>query len=232
MNPYFNCPFSPVIIPGQPMGGTIPQMQPQYLQPGMMQLQPGIVPMYQLPGTFMPGMENMYPMDMEDQMDVGPGTASPGDPPPILSDNPVVPSITAFKELTGYPNYGNPSGNADILYTGNRGVWNFNLPAFLSVPGQITTGRLVIRGVLDDHSSVPVNRYSARITFNGTQVFSGRLSLEHGRPVGGRFTNWRELTFEVSNVRRNNRVVIVNTSNAGDQDWMGIDWMELRLGVR
>jgi hypothetical protein len=91
---------------------------------------------------------------------------------------------------------------------------------------------LIIRGVLDDHSNVPVNRYTARITINGTVVHNGRLMLEHGVPVGGIFTNWREIPLNVPNLRRSNTVMIENTSTAGTDDWIGLDWMEMRLLTR
>jgi len=147
---------------------------------------------------------------------------------PVLSNNPATTAIVLFKELTGYPNYGNPSGNADILYTGDQGVWTFGIQPFLFVPGNLR-GQIVIRAVLDDHRDVPVNRYSATITINGTVVHTGRLPLVHGTPAGGRFDNWRLLTFNIPNLRRNNRVVIVNTSDTGPNDWIAFDWMELRL---
>ena len=122
---------------------------------------------------------------------------------PLLSNNPATVNITLFKELTAFANYGNPSRNADILYTGNQGTWTFESPAFLFVPGN-QRATIVIRAVLDDHSNVPVNRYSARITINVTVVHNGRVLLEHGSPAGGMFTNWRELTFNVPNLRRSN----------------------------
>ncbi len=153
------------------------------------------------------------------------------DPPPLLSNNPATATIVLFKELTAYPNYGNPSRNADILYTGNRGTWTFESPAFLLVPGNLRA-QIRIRAVLDDHSNVPVNRYSARITVNGNVVHNGRLNLVHGMPAGGIFTNWRDLTFNVTNLRRVTRVTIENTSTAGPDDWIGLDWMELRLVPR
>ena len=148
--------------------------------------------------------------------------------PPLLSNNPVTTNVTLFKELTAFPNYGNPSRNADILYTGTQGTWTFNSPAFLLVSGN-QRARIVIRAVLDDHSNVPVNRYSARITINGSVVHNGRVNLEHGSPAGRMFTNWRDLTFNISNLRRSNRVTIQNTSSTGRGDWIGLDWMELRL---
>lgn len=153
------------------------------------------------------------------------------DPPPILSNNPATANISLFKELTAYPNYGNPSRNADILYTGNQGTWTFQSPAFLFVPGN-QRARIIIRAVLDDHSNVPVNRYSARITVNGTVVHNGRVPLDHGTPAGGIFTNWRDLSFNVANLRRVNRVTIQNTSTAGTDDWIAFDWMELRISPR
>jgi len=132
--------------------------------------------------------------------------------------------------MTAYPNYGNPSRNADILYTGNTGTWMFEAPAFILVPGR-QRAQLVIRAVLDDHTT-PVSRYSARITINGDVVHNGRVPLEHGTPAGGMFTNWRDLTFNVNNPRRSNRITIVNTSSANPDDWIGIDWMEMRLTIR
>ncbi len=158
------------------------------------------------------------------------GAGRVGDPPPILSNNPATVRIVLFKQLTGYPNYGNPSGNADILYTGNTGVWTFTLPPpFFTILG--LRGQLAIRAVLDDHQNVPVNRYSARITVNGNVVHNGAVPLVHGVPAGGRFTNWRELTFNITALRRNNRIVMENTSRAGDNDWIGLDWMEMRLNT-
>lgn len=150
---------------------------------------------------------------------------------PILSNRPEVIRITAFKELVGYPNYGNPSGNADILYTGNTGRWTFTIPPILFVPGNLNA-QLVIRAVLDDHSAVPERNYSATISINGSIVHRGRLPLQHGRPAGQKFTNWSELTFNVPRLLRNNTVQIVNTSNTGESDWIGLDWMELRLTPR
>lgn len=152
-------------------------------------------------------------------------------PPPLLSNNPAVSNIVLFKELTAYPNYGNPSRNADILYTGNQGTWTFDMPAFLFIPGNLRA-RLVIRAVLDDHFNVPVNRYSARITVNGNVVHRGQVPLAHGAPAGGMFNNWSELTFNVPNLRRNVRVTIENTSNTGPDDWIALDWMELRFTPR
>lgn len=151
--------------------------------------------------------------------------------PPVLSNNPAVTNIVLFKELSGYPNYGNPSRNADILYTGNQGAWTFELPAFLLIPGRMRA-QLTISAVLDDHLNVPVNRYSARITINGNVVHTGRLPLEHGEPAGGMFLNWRNLTFNISNLRRVNRIVINNTSGTGPDDWIAFDWMEIRLLTR
>jgi hypothetical protein len=148
-------------------------------------------------------------------------------PQPVLSNNPPVSRIVLFKELTGYPNYGNPSGNADILYTGNRGVWTFNIPGIFAF-GDAFSGRLVISAVLDD-SDAQINLYSANITINGRTVHTGRLPLVHGRPFGQRFDTWRPLTFNVPDLRRNNRIVITNTSNAGPNNWIGLDWMELRI---
>lgn len=150
---------------------------------------------------------------------------------PITSNNPATTNIVLFKQLTGYPNYGNPSRNADILYTGDQGSWTIELPAFFLIPGRLRS-QLIISAALDDHQNAPANRYSARITINGNVVHNGRLPLSHGTPAGGMFMNWGQLTFPISNLRRVNRITIVNTSNASPDDWIGLDWMELRVFPR
>ncbi len=152
------------------------------------------------------------------------------DPAPILSDNRTETEIVVFKQLSGYPNYGNPSLNADILYTGNKGDWVLNIPSFLLFSGGFDA-KIIIRAVLDDHLHVPLTRYSAKITVNGNVVHNGRLLIEHGMPVGTMFTNWRDLTFSVP-ARAGNRITIENTSSAGPWDWIGLDWIELRLRPR
>ena len=162
---------------------------------------------------------------------IGPATQSLADPPPLLSNNPAVVTMNLFKELTAYPNYGNPSRNADILYTGNRGSWSFESPAFLFVPGNLRA-QIIIRAVLDDHSNVPINRYSLRIRINGNIVHDGRVPLEHGSPAGVMFTNWRELSFNIPNMRRATQVTIENTSTANPNDWIAFDWMQVRFMPR
>lgn len=153
-------------------------------------------------------------------------------PQPILSNQDPSRVLVLRKELTGYPNYGNPSGNADILYTGTQGTWNFGLPPLMAlVLNNARRVELVIRGALDDHTNVPVNRYSMTVTFNGQRQNFNRLPFVHGSPVGQRFTNWNELTLNVTPrlATLNNRVTIRNTSNAGANDWIAFDWMELRF---
>lgn len=153
-------------------------------------------------------------------------------PQPILSNPNPSRVLVLRKELSGYPNYGNPSGSADILYTGTQGTWTFNLPTLLAlVLNSARRVELVIRGALDDHYNVPENRYSMTVTFNGTRQNFTQLPFVHGRPSGQRFTNWNELTLNISprSAGINNRVTIRNTSNAGDNDWIAIDWIELRF---
>ena len=175
-----------------------------------------------------------YPFDMYGSAETFaavPAVMRQADPPPLLSNNPVTTNIVLFKQLTAYPNYGNPSRNANILYTGNTGTWTFESPAFLFVPGR-QRAQITIRAVLDDQGMVPASQYSARITVNGDVVHNGRVPLEHGTPVGGIFVNWRDLTFDINNLRRINRITIENTSSAGPNNWIGLDWMEIRLSVR
>lgn len=203
------------------------QEAPYFSQPIMQEQQ------YPQPTMTMPQFEPMQtPYSLNQNTDAAADARSamimPDDPPPRLSNNRVTANVVLFKELTAYPNYGNPSRNADILYTGNVGTWTFDSPAFLFVPGN-QRAQIRIRAVLDDHASVPVNRYSARITINGVVVHNGRVALDHGTPVGGMFTNWRDLPFAITNLRRNTRVTIENTSTAGADDWIALDWMEIRF---
>lgn len=149
---------------------------------------------------------------------------------PILSNNPPVTTLTLFKELSGYPNYGNPSRNADILYRGNRGEWTFEVPPFFFIPG-LLRAQLAISAVLDDRTT-PVSQYSAVISVNGRVVHRGPLPLEHGRPFAQPFINWRTLTFNVPDIRRVNRIEITNTSTGLPDDWIGLDWMEMRFSRR
>jgi len=209
--PYMRCPFLGQ-CPDIPYTQRSPELQgQQYSQQSM-------------PAPQYYSMQDSYGM-YEDASGVG---SSMSRVDPILSNNPATFNITLFKELTAYANYGNPSRNADILYTGNRGTWTFESPAFLFVPGNLRA-QIRIRAVLDDHANVPVNRYSARITINGNVVHNGLVPLAHGTPAGGIFTNWRDLPFNITNLRRSTRVTIENTSTAGADDWIAFDWMELRL---
>jgi len=206
---------------------AIPPAQPPVMPPLAFPPVNKTVPMYS-PYIYLSGMNDMDGMDDMDYMDSTPSTAKPGDPPPVLSNPTPIPGTFLLKELTGYANYGYPSGNADILYTGNRGAWNFLLPYWLPSP-QSLRGQLLIRTILDDHTDVPVTSYSLTITINGSVQFSGLAPMQHGSPPGGRFINWTLFTLNVPNLSRNNRVVITNTSTAGTNDWMAFDWMELRL---
>lgn len=222
MLPYYSIPFVSYNVPGMYNPQIQQQFVPQYTQTAS--VYPAASPQIYAQ-NFSQDLYDSYGLyDMEMLP-----SDRPNDPQPVLSNNPTANTINLFKELTGYPNYGNPSGNADILYTGNRGAWTFQLPLALTAIGDNLRGQILIRAVLDDHYDVPANRYSANISVNDRTVHSGRLNLEHGRPEGGRFNNWRTLTFNVNNLRRNNRVVIVNTSSTGRDNWIAFDWMELRL---
>jgi hypothetical protein len=224
--PSAQAPIAPTapIAPIMPNIPPMPIMMPMYPQENY----PALPEM-----DFMNETNPMYDFDNINKTEETEFSNSPQrQPQPVLSNNPPIINISLFKELTGYPNYGNPSNNADILYTGTQGTWTFNVPAALLLSGT-QTAQVLVRAVLDDHLNVPVNRYSARITVNGVNVHNGPVPLEHGVPVGSRFTNWRTLTFNIGNLRRaNNRITIINTSTAGPGDWIGFDWMELRVSLR
>ena len=200
------------------------QEMSNFSQPVMQQYPQQFMPMPQFEPAQAPYSLNQ---NTDTTADVGSSMLLPDDPPPLLSNNRVTANVVLFKELTAYPNYGNPSRNADILYTGNVGTWTFETPAFLFVPGNLRA-QIRIRAVLDDHANVPVNRYSARITINGSVVHNGRVPLDHGTPAGGIFTNWRDLPFPITTMRRVTRITIENTSTSGADDWIGLDWMEIR----
>jgi hypothetical protein len=147
---------------------------------------------------------------------------------PFISRHPATANITFTKLLSAYPNYGNPSKNADILYSGNKGSWNIAVPSYLLIPDKLKA-QLIIRAALDDHIKVPANRYAVKIFINGVQLYGGRFALEHGSPAGSVFANWKELSFSVQNLREDNTITIENISSAGTADWIGFDRMELRL---
>lgn len=223
---YFQQPYNITGYNNMPQMPQMPQMYQHQFMPLNQMYQP-----YQFnPMQFMPSM-GAFPSEGMQNMSQNPAATAASDPPPVLSNNPVTTNIVLFKELTGYPNYGNPSRNADILYTGNTGTWTFDIPTIIGALGNQRV-QLVIRAVLDDHYNVPVSSYSARITVNGNVVHTGPVPLQHGVPAGGIFTNWSNLTFNVSNLRRSNRIVIQNTSRVGPNDWIAIDWMEMRLARR
>jgi hypothetical protein len=176
-----------------------------------------------------------YPYGLDEDTEIYFGKEETGEerqpPQPIVTNPTPTTSIILRKELTGYPNYGNPSRNADILYTGTEATYTFNIPPFLFIPGQLNAF-LIFRGVLDDHYNVSENLYTASINVNGREAFSGRVPFVHGRPAGTVFENWNNLRVNVTNFRRNNTIRIRNTSRAGSSDWIGLDWIEMRLTPR
>ncbi len=149
-------------------------------------------------------------------------------PSPFISKQAAALNISLIKQLGAYPNYGNPSKSADILYTGSKGAWDIEIPHFLLNSGSLKA-KLIIRAVLDDHAGVSPGSYAARIYANGALLHRGRLPLEHGTPVGNVFTNWKELSFILRTPVRENKIVIENISACGARDWIGFDRMELRL---
>jgi len=177
----------------------------------------------EVPVASYPGMHEMHGRNFISNIDAS-------QLQPILTNNPAVTNLSLFKELSGYPNYGNPSRNADILYRGNQGVWTFEVPPFFFIPG-LLSAQLYIRAVLDDRTT-PVALYSATIRINGRVVHQGPLPLEHGRPFGQPFINWNTLIFNVPDIRRINRIEIINTSIGLVDDWIGLDWMEMRFSRR
>ena len=148
-------------------------------------------------------------------------------PASLLSEGRNETEIVLFKQLAGSTRYGSPASGADVLYTGTRGEWLFELPPFLLFSRGFEA-KLIIRAALDDHMRVPLERYRARISVNGTPVHDGRLFLEHGAPCGGPFLNWRDMTFSFP-LRARVRVAVENTSEASERDWLAINSMELRL---
>ncbi|ABR49121.1 conserved hypothetical protein [Alkaliphilus metalliredigens QYMF] len=73
-----------------------------------------------------------------------------------------------------------------------------------------------------------MRQYSATISINGRVVQRGPVPLEHGRP----FVNWGALIFDIPDIRLINRIVITNTSTGLPDDWIGLDWMEMRFSRR
>jgi hypothetical protein len=232
-------PNIPHMMPNENMHSSIPHMMPNenmhpYI-PHMMpnaNLNPSMCPFAQ-ENIYMPQKSNPAYMPFEkwdDNIDYDEDDLKYADPkaaPPLLSNNPCKRNLILYKNLSAYPNYGNPSGNADILYTGNNGIWTFSMPKYFLMESPIKA-KLTISMCLDDHSDSPIKKYSAKINFNGTNLHSGPIpNIEHGKPKGSKFTNWLELTFEITNLRHISQLKIINTSKTNPSDWIGIDWLKL-----
>ena len=130
------------------------------------------------------------------------------------------------KELSGYNNYGQNDGRADVLYSGDVGSWTFADPC-----GDTDVAYLQITVALDDHYDVPVGNYELDVYVNGKRVTSGYaddLGLRHGAPYGQRFGNWQHLWVQVKPAGQY-RIDIHNRSGLPQEHWIAIDRMSLHL---
>jgi hypothetical protein len=159
------------------------------------------------------------------------GTAAPpanavsaSDPPPTEMQTST--SIVLRKELAGYPNYGVADSACDITYDGDADAWMFQVP---NVP--ISSATLALSVVADDHASVPLDGYFCQVWAGNSCVFGDQAPVMHGAPFNADFSDWSELDVPVTVTPGNFLIVtFANRSTTGvASDWIGIDWIELRL---
>jgi len=161
-------------------------------------------------------------------------------PPPypatIFHSDPIATTVVSGslvilkKELSAFANYGNPSGNADIIYGQTQADWNFDLPTTIT-PGMVLTAEWLLAGALDDHSSLPTREYSGTVLSNGQISFAGRFPFTHGQ--GSRFNNWAVLSLPVSSgLRQSGNTLRLSSSASDGAHWVGVDWVQLVLHLR
>lgn len=159
-----------------------------------------------------------------------------GGTPPLstaqyLSDPAPIQMTTAtgyvlHKELNAYPNYGVTDGAADILYSGQVGRWTFPIPA-----GNVKSALVVVSVVANDPDAgnYPASDYDFRIWSSGC-VFDSIGQLPHGMPFDSRFTNWLQLSYFAAPIPNTDYfVTMANTTMLPLTEWIGIDWIEVRV---
>ena len=146
------------------------------------------------------------------------------DPAPTVSTSGK--TVILHKELNAFSNYGSPSGDADILYSGETSTWTFTVPP--SVTG-ITAAFFKVSIVADDHYGQPANTYRYRAWTNGAKVVDS-AGVPHGSPFGKLFTNWvRRDYVSLKCPPGKHTITISNVSTTTSSDWLAIDWIELHL---
>ena len=133
------------------------------------------------------------------------------------------------KTLSGYGNYGEGDGTADIVYAGGVGAWTFAIPA-----GTISSATVVLSVAADDGASGQASGYAFDLWSNACGPFANTSDFQHGAPFNGHFTDWTPLTFPAELTPGGTYVVtIANTTalDAGDSlaNWIGIEWIEVRV---
>jgi hypothetical protein len=144
------------------------------------------------------------------------------DPSPVVTISGT--TITIYKELTGYSNYGH-DGAADILYSGESGTWHFDLTGIVN-PADVQAATFVIALIGDDHGS-GTSPYTCTVQVNGGSS-AACPTLPYGSPYGSPFTNWEDASYAVAALGSSNTITLHNTS-FGSGNWIGVDWVELQL---
>lgn len=140
-------------------------------------------------------------------------------------------AVVLKKQLSAHGDYGVQDG-CDILYSGENGVWTFDLSNFSQSLLSANNAFLEASLVLDDHYEADVTQYQGTIQVNDNVLHSGSLSslgVAHGSPHGGRFSNWQSLQFPIGEINGQELTVKIDNSSEVEGGWIAIDTIELSI---
>ena len=130
------------------------------------------------------------------------------------------------KELNGFPNYGVVDSAADIVYEGNVERWTFQVPT-----GAFVSAKLALSLSADDHGSGAATSYRFDVWTNQECVAGNEGALTYGAPFAAQFNSWKEVDFPISVLPGQQLVVTLmnRSTTGGSTNWIGVDWVELRM---
>jgi hypothetical protein len=109
------------------------------------------------------------------------------------------------------------------VYSGQAGVWTFSVP-----PIPVLSATVVMSIVADDGTALDADY--AYVVWSGVCSYPSTSPPPHGTPFHSPFTDWEQIA-EPASVTSGGTytVTIENTSSLPVTDWIGVDWIELRI---